>query len=113
MMASAITPAKSLMLLRRQTRALGSSIRSEHFIELFSYPRTSCTYCANATGCLSLGEPFFSQYLMVDCPRYSLCGSPSSQLHADVAQTNIRREEHCWCYDEETMQLLLDSIEFC
>jgi predicted SAM-dependent methyltransferase len=111
-------------------------IYSEHFLEHFNYPRdithllSECYRVLEPGGIRTFavpdGEFALRYYTMRHDPDPAL-----AQLHADVAQANIRWDpswcrtqmdhvnyfmrqngERRWCYDEETMRLLLESVGF-
>ena len=111
-------------------------IYSEHVLEHFDYPRdithllSECYRVLEPRGIFSLAVPDGEFALRYYTLRHN--SAPSlAQLHADVAQANVRWEpswcrtqmdhvnnlmrqngEHRWIYDEETMHLLLEGVGF-
>jgi predicted SAM-dependent methyltransferase len=111
-------------------------IYSEHFLEHFNYPRdithllSECYRVLEPGGIHSFAVPDGEFALRYYTMRQN--ADPAlAQLHADVAQANNRWDpswcrtqmdhvnylmrqngEHRWCYDEETMRLLLESVGF-
>jgi predicted SAM-dependent methyltransferase len=103
-----------------------SIIYSEHFLERLSYPRdithllSECYRVLEPGGIHSFGvpdgEPVLRSYTIrrEDAAQVQFHAKPSwCRTHMDCINYCMRQNgEHRWCYDEETMRLLLKSVGF-
>lgn len=111
-------------------------IYSEHLLEHFDYPRditnllSECYRVLEPGGIHSFGVPD-GELELLDYITWQNAGPALAQLYADEDRANLRwgpswcrtrmdrvnnfmrqNGEHRWCYDEETMRLLLESVGF-